>query len=151
MKTTFDLPVPDMRTPVKLPKSHNHPDLGPVVQLERVMSALALRGIKYEVEHSSAPKPPIGYMRVTKGGGAYIPIEEIAQLPEVKEMQRQASEIINKYHNDDIEQRVQRTVAEIEIAIKDQVKDYCCCGHCLKRMVEQKITPIITKAIRGEA
>ncbi|WP_213992552.1 hypothetical protein [Sodalis sp. dw_96] len=41
-------------------------------------------------------KQSIGYMRVVGQGGAYIPSEEIAQLPEVKDMQRMAAEIVKK-------------------------------------------------------
>ncbi|EMP7138362.1 hypothetical protein [Serratia marcescens] len=37
----------------------------------------------------------VAQMRIVGRGAAYIPSEEIAQLPEVKEMQRMAAMIVN--------------------------------------------------------
>jgi len=44
---------------------------------------------------SGRVEPNIAQMRVVGRGAAYIPSEEIAQLPEVKEMQRMAAMIVN--------------------------------------------------------
>ncbi|KFB89631.1 hypothetical protein CR62_16740 [Serratia grimesii] len=44
---------------------------------------------------SSNADRQVAQMRVVGRGAAYIPSEEIAQLPEVKEMQRMAAMIVN--------------------------------------------------------
>ncbi|AVD64569.1 hypothetical protein ACJ8LH_13060 [Serratia sp. CY49633] len=44
---------------------------------------------------SSSDGNQVAQMRIVGRGAAYIPSEEIAQLPEVKEMQRMAAMIVN--------------------------------------------------------
>lgn len=40
----------------------------------------------------------VAYVRVDRDGSAYIHSNELSQLPEVQEMQRQAAEIVAAYH-----------------------------------------------------
>ncbi|HCE8948631.1 TPA: hypothetical protein NHT78_001711 [Morganella morganii] len=40
----------------------------------------------------------VAYVRVDRDGSAYIHSNELSQLPEVQEMQRQAAEIVAEYY-----------------------------------------------------
>ncbi|EPI5311181.1 hypothetical protein ACK6SN_04190 [Proteus mirabilis] len=57
---------------------------------------------RYRSARSSTPQQSKNvevkaYVRVSKRGSVHIPSDELAELPEVKEMQRMARSIVNSY------------------------------------------------------